>query len=264
MPLRTALFLTLFATGALGVFPPLYVSAQTAAQTSISAGFATTPLWISSTSPIDGNALKLFAVVSDTSTTTVSGTVSFLIDGTVVGSAVDVSLAAGAAQIVSTAWTAVAGTHVITATFDHPADTNGQSVSLSKTIVGPLSVIVAEAPPAPLVVQYINTAMNVGGAVLSGTLAVVDSTRQSGADYFAKQLGVGVTGTAGPQAQVLGTTTENLANAGAAVAVTTAPNTSLFDRLSYLFFENPLIFYPLILLSLFIALWLMPSIFSRR
>ncbi len=264
MLLRTLLFLALFATGALGVFFPLNVSAQTAASTNLSAGFATTPLWISSASPVNGDALKLFAVVTDTSTTTVSGAVSFLVDGTVVGSVVDVSLTAGTAQIVSTAWTAVVGTHVITVTFDHPEDANGQSVSLFKAVVGPLSVTVAEAPPAPLAVQYLNTAMNVGGSVLSGTLAVVDSARQSGADYFAKQLGVGATSTARPQAQVLGTTTEKLANAGVAAITAATPPSSLFDRLGYLFFENPLIFYPLLLLFLFVTLWLIPSTFSRR
>ncbi|MCX6786501.1 MAG: Ig-like domain-containing protein [Candidatus Kaiserbacteria bacterium] len=213
------------------------------------AGFATAPLWISKASPIDGDALKLFAVVNNASSATVSDTVSFLVDGTAVGSA-KVSLDAGAAQIVSTAWTAVAGTHSLTATF-------------FGTAAGPFSIMVAEAPPKPVVLQYLDTAMNTGSSALSGALAAVDSARQSGADYFAKQIGLGTTSPA-QQGQVLGAATENLAKAGAAAVTAATSHGSLFDRLAYFFFQNPIIFYPALIILVFVVLWILSCVFSRK
>jgi len=240
----------LLVSGALGAFLPLQISAQAATSTeAFPAGFATTPIWISKANPIDGDVLKLFAVVNNSTATIISDTVSFLVDGVAVGS-VKVSLDAGTAQIVSTAWTAVAGTHSITGTF-------------LGTTAGPLSITVATAPPKPVVLQYLDTAMNAASPALSGALAAIDSARQSGADYFAEKLGLDATSPT-PQGQVLGAATENLAKTGAADNGAVTSSSSWFNRLAYLFFNNPIIFYPLLLLFLIFALWLISRIFSRK
>lgn len=226
------------------------------------AGFATAPLWISNASPVDGDALKLFAVVNNSTATTVSDSASFLVDGMVVGS-VKVSLDAGTAQILSTAWTAVVGIHNITTTFDQPIDASGQSVSLSGTMAGPLSITVSPAPPKPVVLQYLDTAMNAAGPALSGTLQSIENARQSGADYFATQLGLGIA-SAVPQGKVLGATAENLVSVTSTTAQTTNDFGTLVNRFGYFVFDNPMLFYPIILLLLFLALWLMFRIFSRK
>ena len=191
-------------------------------------------------------------------------------DGSTVGS-VKVSLAAGAAKITSVAWTAVAGTH------SYNGDTQSSrrckwsiGICFLKTIAGPLSITVAEAPPQPLAVQYLNTAVNVGGSALSGTLAAIDSARQNGANYFATQLGLGTTSTSpassntASQSQVLGAATENLANAGVAAATASTPNASLFNRLAYFCFANPIIFYPLLIIIVLLVLWILSRVFSRK
>ena len=252
------------------LFPSITL-AQDASSTpnTLPAGFATAPLWISSASSTSGDALNIFTVVNNTSATIINGSVSFLVDGTSVGSS-KLSLSAGAANVFSVPWTAVAGTHSVTATLNNTVDANGQSLLLSNTIAGPLSITVSEAPPQPLAVQYLNTAVNVGGSALSGTLAAIDSARQGGANYFATQLGLGTTSAppassnAASQSQVLGAATENLANAGVAAATASTPNASLFNRLAYFCFANPIIFYPLLIIIVLLVLWLVSRIFSRK
>ncbi len=263
---RRYAFIFCFAALCITSFPSATFSQDASSESNIlPAGFAAAPIWISSASSTGGDSLKIFAIVNNTSTTTVNGTVSFLVDGTSVGS-VDISLAAGAANIFSVPWTAVAGTHSITATLDNPVDANGLPVSLSETVAGPISITVAEAPPAPLAVQYFNAAMNdansVAGPALSGALAAVDSARQDGANYFATQLGLG-TASASPQGQVLGAETENIASA-TPTAQSTNGFMSLLDRLGYYIFENPILFYPLFIILIFIALWILSSVFSRK
>ena len=159
-------------------------------------------------------------------------------------------------------WTAVAGTHSITATLNNTVDANGQSLLLSNTIAGPLSITVAEAPPQPLAVQYLNTAVNAGGSALSGALAAVDSARQSGADYFATQLGIGTTSPP-QQGQVLGANRKPCKR-GCGCRNCGDTHASLFNRLAYLCFANPIIFYPLLIIIVFLVLWLLSRIFSRK
>lgn len=237
----------------IALFPfPVFAADALTTPEALSAGFATTPIWVSNRLPADGDALKLFAVVNNASATTVSGSIYFLVDGTAVGSE-KVSLGAGTAHIVATAWTAVAGSHNISATF-------------LESVAGPISITVADAPPKPLVLQYLDTATNAVGAVagpaLSGAFAAVDGARQSGADYLARQRDLRATNT-GTQGQVFGTSTDSLAKSGAAAVTSSTSPDSWFTRLEYLFFNNSLIFYPLLILILIFALWLISRIFSR-
>ena len=223
--------------------------AADASAAALPAGFAAAPIWISSASPVDGNTLKLFAVVNNASSAVVDGTVSFLVDETIVGS-VKVSLAVGTAQVLSVPWTASAGAHSITATF-------------LGTTAGPISIIVAKAPPKPVILQYLDTATNavtsVAAPALSGTLAAIENMRKSGADYFAEQ---SAPVAPQPRGKVLGTTTEKIASTTpvAAAATGVAP---FFNRLGYSIFNNPMLFYPAFLLFFFFMLWIILRIFSR-
>lgn len=278
-----ALFgMTLFPFAVLAIDVPL-------APERLSGGFATAPIWISTAIPVAGETLRLFTAVNDISSTTISGTILFLVDGTTVGST-QVLLAPGAAQILSAAWVAVVGEHVILATFDRPVNASGQSVLLSHTIAGPLSIVVAEAPPVPLTVQYLSTILNLGAGVFSGTVQNVENGRQVGANYFARRLGLVTTSTpststpmneppfdantrlqdgvpsfpsagdaptparALAQEEMPGAETENNASVGmASVSSATSPpfSPTFFDRLGYIVFGNSIIFYPVFFLFLF-------------
>lgn len=228
----------------------------------LTAGFASTPIWISSTNPIDGDALKLFTVVKNSATTAVSGVVSFAVDGTDVGTA-KISLAVGSAQILSVPWKAVVGTHSITAVFNQPIDANKQPVSLKDTVAGPLTIVVGAALPKALMLQYLDTATGLVAPALSGIVGTVENIRKSGADYFAEETATSslpIAASTSSQSRVLGTTTENLAN----MAAVTTPQSSFLKRIGFYIFDNPLLFYPLFLLILFLVFGLMLRLFSRN
>jgi len=204
------------------------------------AGFATTPIWISKANPVEGDVLKIFAVVSNGTATTMSDSVSFIVNGTVVGS-VKASLDAGTSQIVSTPWTAVVGTHTITGTF-------------LGTTAGPLSITIAPAPPKPAVLQYLDTAVGAATPLLSGALQAIEDLRKSGADYFDNQLNTPISDVREP-GTILGTSTEKLAS---------TINPSLFNRFGAFIFQNPMIFYPVFILLFFFLWWIVLKIFSRN
>ena len=212
------------------------------------AGFAATPVWLSSVSPVAGDALKLFTVVKNSGETAVSGTVIFLLDGESIGSA-KASLAIGTAQIVSTDWRAVEGVHNITATF-------------LETTAGPFVITVATAPPKPVALQYLDTAMAAVGDVALPTLSEVkkyaEGIRQGGEDYFAKQLAASE-----PQGQVLGAETENIAS-GTPLSIQSKNGLwSLFNQWGYKIFKDPMYFYPFIIIFGFFILWIFLRLFSR-
>jgi hypothetical protein len=230
------------------VLCPAFVFAQEASSTPASAGFATAPIWLSSAAPVEGDALKIFAVVNNASGAAIVGDVSFLVDGVVVGSVAKVSLAKGAAQLVSTGWKATKDTHALTASFDAPSGSN---------TAGPVQVSVAPAPPAPAVVQALTAAVGLSGDAISGVRQAVEDFRQSGINYFA-----GRAATTPDDGSVLGTSNVRLST-DAEPAAYTAAGSSLFNRLGSLLFENPMYFYPALLLFCFFILWAFMRIFSR-
>ena len=235
---------------------PFVTFAADATSVALPVGFATAPLWVSSASPVDGDALKIFAVVNNSSSFTVNGSVSFLVDGVVVGSAVKVSLANGAAQLVSADWKSTVGEHLLTATLES-SEQAGQVLGTA----GPISITVTPAPPAPAVVQYLTAAVDLSGGALNTAIQTLEDIRHKGADYFASQSSA-TSPSATPVGTVLGTTTESVAS-GTTPAASTAAGASLFNRLGSLIFENPMFFYPLILLVCFFVLWIILKLFSR-
>ena len=235
---------------------PFVTFATDATSVALPVGFATAPLWVSSASPVAGDSLKIFAVVNNSSSVTVNGSVSFLVDGVVVGSAVKVSLANGVAQLVSADWKSTVGEHSLTAILES-SDQAGQVLGTA----GPISITVAPAPPAPAVVQYLTAAVDLSGGALNTAIQTLEDMRQKGSNYFAIQSSA-TSPNATPTGTILGTTTENVAS-GTTPAASTAAGVSLFNRLGSIIFENPMFFYPFILLVCFFVLWIILKLFSR-
>lgn len=234
------------------------------------AGFASSPVWISSVSPTERDSLKLFAVVNNTSTTTVSGTVSFLIDQTIIGS-VQTSLVPGDAQILSVEWKAVADTHTLSATFTEDGDSPDQPPITS--ITTPLTITVAEIPQKSPALKYFNTVLDTAEVIkdstISEALQTIEDIRKKGADYFANQIALSTDSptiqNTNSQGKVLGAETENTAVMAATASASEKPGGFSFtlNRLGQFIFEHPILFYPALLLFLFFMLWLILNIFSR-
>jgi hypothetical protein len=229
------------------------------AETTFTAGFAAMPVWVSSANPTDGDTLKLFAVVNNTSSSAISGAVSFSVDGSVVGSA-DVSLAISDAKILSVPWTAISGAHTISAVFNNPTDKSGNSVPIAQTIAGPLAITVAAAPPKPVVLQYLDKAVAAAGSValpaLSEIATYAEGVRQNGENYFAAQLNPELRG------KVLSAETNNVAS-GTPISIQSKNGLwTLFSRLGEAIFKDPIYFYPFILIFGFLVLWIFLRLFS--
>ncbi len=151
------------------------------ADTNISGGFPESPLWLSKSSLIDGDAVQISTPVYNAGTAKISGDAVFTVDESEIGTA-HFELVAGESKIVSAAWKATEGTHTLKARMENASDVNlKQAVSLDGNVTGEISVEVAPAPPQPAIVQAISTAT---GAISNATAAALPVVASVGGIVF--------------------------------------------------------------------------------
>jgi hypothetical protein len=179
------------------------------------AGFAPGSLWLSMTEVTAGETLKIFTVVYDSSTSPIEGDVVFNVDAKEVGTQ-HFKLAAGETQILSSAWTATAGSH----TFEAKLKNISGASDIASMQTNSTNISVAAAPPSPIV-QITNTATNLFAStsptVQNIANTIFDTTedwRQAGSDFLSKALYADIAHTpevdtfaAAENGEVLGTST---------------------------------------------------------
>lgn len=102
-------------------------------------GFPDRPLWLSSTSAHEGEKITMYAAVYNASDAEMRGTVSFIADGETFDTK-DISLPAGGSLLATSNWSAIKGSHSLSASFV----SGTQKESTDK-----ITVTVTDAPPAP-------------------------------------------------------------------------------------------------------------------
>lgn len=171
----------------------------------VPAGFPTSSLWLSKTALTDGEGVTIYTVVYNSSDRSLTGSVDFMVDGTVIG-AKSVSAAPGTTHILTQTWTATEGTHAFSARL------SGSIEGLSHTATGTTTVTVAAKPPPPeAVVKTVEAAGAVQAAIASttpvieniasSTFAQIESIRESAVRALEK---LASSTTPKPQGEVLG------------------------------------------------------------
>ena len=252
MPILLALILALFPLGAFAATPA----------STLPAGFAEGPLWLSTTTPREGVPLQIFLALYNASAVPLSGTVSVLVDGAEVGT-LPLSLAAGAAEAASVPWTPKAGTHSISASI---ASSDGSGAgALGSASAAAVSVSISEAPKTPspvaadpkpsiadqadalgtkLTEKMASTSPALASAVNAFTGAA-EKARLVGASALAGAAGAALPG------EVLGAETESEEMASTTASADADPG--LLGKAAGLLlplFASPAIFYPLFFLLL--------------
>ncbi|MFA7310034.1 MAG: Ig-like domain-containing protein [Candidatus Paceibacterota bacterium] len=234
-------------------FLPLATYAATG---ELAAGFAPGSLWLSRTTAVAGDTVKLYTVVYNSSESPIVGTVEFKADTSMLRD-VGVQLASGETKIVSADWTALAGSHSFSAQFasasstvEHTA-TNSVSITVSPA---PLSAIDSVSLSATQILASSSPAVQNAVSAVTGT---AESWRASGTRFLQDALYDATTSpVAAQKKQVLGAET---------FRVPPAPEgSSWFSKLKYavlsillIIFRSAYLFYPffafLFLFLLYIA-----------
>src|SRR3989344_6171067 len=246
---------------------PFAVGAQSTAQ----AGFPDKPLWISNAKPVAGEEVSLYTVLYNGTDSAVSGTLTFLVDGTKL-SPQDVSLAAQSSNVISAKWTAVAGTHSFTARFE----SGGGNASPQQTAA--VQITVTEPPPPTALEQTVRSVSTIAAAAASTSLPIAtdiaskvyvatEAFREKGLAYAQKYSAPSAGASSTRRGTVSGSTTTSSSNVGGFEPQQAG---SIFDRMSQLSgtaiafaFGSRTIFYPLLCLFLLALLYFLGRLVSR-
>ena len=240
---------------------------KVAAADTLPAGFAPGPLWLSAGEITAGDSVQIYTVVYDSSTQAIEGAVTFLVDGTPIGSA-PFELDPGRTSIESMLWKATEGTHSIEARVDTVIDQDSkQAQTLTRATTGTISVVVSPpkvtAPAAePIilastsssiaaVVTSLASSSPLVGSVTSSVGAFTESIRASGEAFLLSKTNV-ERSPSGAEGVVLGASTET-GEASEGKAQATEP--SIIERAAKALlplFAYPAIFYPILFLILIV------------
>ncbi len=236
-----------------------------ALQTDVTAGFAPGSLWLSKTSATAGETVKIYTVVYDSSDSAIEGDVVFYVD-TKESDAKHFKLAAGETQVLSSSWTALAGTHTFGASIKNISGVND---TISNSTTNSVSVQVAAAPVSS-VAQYANIVSNIisssSPAVQNITQTVFGATeglRRAGSNFLSKALSAGATTSASSSAKRPGRTD---ALAPRAPAENSGVLASLWHSIlvALLFvFNVQMLFYIALLFVLYIVYKIVRALFSE-
>lgn len=266
---RAALFV-----GTLGLLFPLLAVADS----SVPGGFPSGSIWLSKTILTQGDSVEIYTPVYDGTGDLISGNVVFLVDNTSIGS-VQFNLADGDSQIANLSWSAIQGTHAITATIQNAIDNSTKEpIALSGEQTQEIDVSVAPAPPQPAIVQALNT---VGGVaqntiiesepiVIQAANAVHDETetlRTAAQSALENSLsgGSGAEVTATSTGKVLGAHTYRAP--GTLAAVASAPSSfsalRILEEIALFIVSYQWVFYPLLILLVLLIIYLFAKWVSR-
>lgn len=228
----------------------------------VPAGFAPHSIWISKQSATAGDSVRIFTVVYNSATSSLSGTVHFYVDDTDVGTS-NVTLNAGETKVQSLAWLAVAGTHTLQADFENP------SLPLSNATTEPVSITIASSLPPPAYVQAMQSAAQTASVIVASTTPIVqqilsttinttEAMRQAGENYLSSAYAsdtAAVTSSAtkkAPTGSVLGTSTTALK----AASVFTSSKLAA-EQAGKKIFGSAALFYPIAALVFFLLMYLL-------
>ncbi len=239
------------------------IPGTTHAAARVPAGFAPGPVWISQNAPIEGIIIRVNTVVYDGGTDALEGTVSFLIDGTSIGSTT-FALNAGESSIKSVAWTATPGTHTVSAEITSVHDSATKAVtSIANATTTTLSIHVTPLPPPPPVAVIASTtpenvttsSVTLVQDLIAKTGAVTESIRTSGESYLSKLAAASAaTSTPDRTGSVLGA--ETYATDTEATPSPTPSTMSKIAKTLLPLFAYPALFYPVLVFLILFALWL--------
>lgn len=231
-------------------------------------GFPQNSVWLSKVAPAAGDTIQISAVVHNTGTSAVQGTVAFLANEKTIGTA-SFSLESGAAGIVSVPWTVEPGEYSLSARIDGGSD-------IDRATSGTLAVSVAEPPkPAPLE-ESVQTANDLFASFASSSLPMLGNAGQA---VFAKTEALRESGVEALESYLAGKQKEP-AETSAAAAEESATETeekaaeekeSMWSKASQaaaagaLFtFKNAALFYPLLAFAILFFLYLLAKRLSGR
>lgn len=221
-------------------------SAQ-AADTDVPAGFAPGPVWLSQSTPTAGNSVRLYTVVYNSSPTAIEGSVTFMVDGSALGS-VPFSLDAGESAIKSVTWTAQEGTHEFSAHISGVIERSTKvTATVERAVTIPLSITILPAPPKPVALEAIDSAEAVVASstpviasMVSATTATTESLRKAGESYL--------------------TSLANAASSTIPTSTSTPVVKTDFTQKAAIFalplFRYPALFYPFFLFLILLVLWI--------
>lgn len=240
----------------LGGFLPIATHAS-----ALPAGFAPGTVWVSQTNPAAGSTVKLYTVMYDGGSTAIEGSVSFLVDGAIVGST-PFSLEPGSSAIESVSWQATEGAHVVSAKITSIVDKKTKAaLSLEHTDTSTLSVTVGPAAPKPVALEALNSAqVTVASSspfiqqAVTKTTTLTEGIRAAGLSYLTSLASATSTATTSRSGSVLGAQTHMSDDA------TQAPTPSWTQKAANTLiplFKYPALFYPLFVGVLCLLCWML-------
>lgn len=240
----------------LGGFLPMGVHAA-----GLSAGFAPGTVWVSQTNPAAGSTVKLYTVMYDGGSTAIEGSVSFLVDGTVVGST-PFSLEPGSSAIESVSWQATEGAHVVSAKITSIVDKKTKAaLALEHTDTSTLSVTVGPAAAKPAALEALNSAqVTVASSspfiqqAVTQTTSLTEGIRTAGLSYLTSLASATSTATTTRGGSVLGAQTH--VSDDPTQASTLSWTQKAANALIPLF-KYPALFYPLFVGVLCLLFWML-------
>lgn len=143
--------------------------APSARAETVPAGFPQSSVWLSKTNLTTGDGATIYTVVYNSSTSSLQGTVVFLVDGKPVGTR-PWSAAPGTTEVLSQTWAATEGEHAITAKIE---GLTGSATQLSQLTTSTTTVSVAPAPAPSELVTDTQVAVDTITATLGDTAPIV-------------------------------------------------------------------------------------------
>ncbi len=143
---------------ALLLFPAISLAAA-------SAGLPERSVWLSDATPTDGEKVTIYTALFNSTGSTVTNTLTFLIDGKPLSS-VAMTLKPGTSQIGAADWIADSGEHAFSAQFGEGA---------GKQATAQVTIAIAKAPPPSPLVQGAVGAVNLVSSLASSSAPIVSS-----------------------------------------------------------------------------------------
>jgi hypothetical protein len=241
----------------------------------LAAGFAKQSLFLSKSPVTEGDAVRIYAVLSNETSTAFNGTVVFSDNSQKIGDA-PASIPAGGTQTVSVAWKPTAGTHPVTAKLETGSGAVVESESASFDIASkpkPATITTGSSSIAAVEssLQIQNQIGSFSPAAKSATepfFNVVDSLRSTAADFIDTQL-------ASTKAKLASTPKTGIVAGESVTQDTIISNpwgmtmTVFFTLYIYLLtvlrfiISNAGVFYPVLAIAFLYSLWKMYRHFRR-